>query len=116
MMQAAAVITDSGGVQEETTVLGVPCVTVRTTTERSVTAAQGTKRLADPRDHGAALSAARAAVAQASHRRPRFCLCGTAMSAGASPGRWRGYSPAAYGLDTMTPCRTRRSELTLDPG
>jgi UDP-N-acetylglucosamine 2-epimerase (non-hydrolysing) len=42
---AAAVITDSGGVQEETTVLGVPCLTLRTTTERPVTITHGTNRL-----------------------------------------------------------------------
>jgi UDP-N-acetylglucosamine 2-epimerase (non-hydrolysing) len=39
---AHAVITDSGGLQEETTVLGVPCFTVRTTTERPVTVREGT--------------------------------------------------------------------------
>jgi UDP-N-acetylglucosamine 2-epimerase (non-hydrolysing) len=42
---AAAVITDSGGVQEETTVLGVPCLTVRPNTERPVTVTHGTNRL-----------------------------------------------------------------------
>ena len=42
---AAAVITDSGGVQEETTVLGVPCLTVRETTERPVTVTEGTNTL-----------------------------------------------------------------------
>jgi UDP-N-acetylglucosamine 2-epimerase (non-hydrolysing) len=39
---AAAVITDSGGVQEETTHLGIPCFTVRDNTERPVTVTQGT--------------------------------------------------------------------------
>ncbi len=39
---AHAVITDSGGLQEETTVLGVPCFTVRETTERPVTVLEGT--------------------------------------------------------------------------
>jgi UDP-N-acetylglucosamine 2-epimerase (non-hydrolysing) len=39
---AAAVITDSGGVQEETTFLGVPCFTLRTSTERPVTTRLGT--------------------------------------------------------------------------
>jgi UDP-N-acetylglucosamine 2-epimerase (non-hydrolysing) len=43
---AALVVTDSGGVQEETTVLGVPCVTLRETTERPITIEQGTNRLA----------------------------------------------------------------------
>jgi UDP-N-acetylglucosamine 2-epimerase (non-hydrolysing) len=43
---AAAVITDSGGMQEETTVLGVPCVTVRESTERPITITEGTNRLA----------------------------------------------------------------------
>jgi UDP-N-acetylglucosamine 2-epimerase (non-hydrolysing) len=46
-LEAAArlVITDSGGVQEETTVLGVPCVTYRTTTERPITVEHGTNRV-----------------------------------------------------------------------
>ncbi len=45
-LEAAArlVVTDSGGVQEETSVLGVPCLTYRTTTERPITVTQGTNR------------------------------------------------------------------------
>ncbi|HEX8433115.1 MAG TPA: UDP-N-acetylglucosamine 2-epimerase, partial [Longimicrobium sp.] len=43
---AAVVLTDSGGVQEETSVLGVPCVTLREQTERPVTVTEGTNRLA----------------------------------------------------------------------
>ena len=43
--QAAAVVTDSGGVQEETTVLGVPCLTLRDNTERGITVEEGTNRL-----------------------------------------------------------------------
>ena len=43
---AALVLTDSGGLQEESTVLGVPCVTLREHTERPITIAQGTNRLA----------------------------------------------------------------------
>ncbi|HET7457253.1 MAG TPA: UDP-N-acetylglucosamine 2-epimerase (non-hydrolyzing) [Gemmatimonadaceae bacterium] len=42
---AAAVVTDSGGLQEETTALGVPCVTVRENTERPVTITEGTNVL-----------------------------------------------------------------------
>jgi len=42
---AAVAVTDSGGVQEETTVLGVPCVTVREQTERPITVSQGTNRM-----------------------------------------------------------------------
>jgi UDP-N-acetylglucosamine 2-epimerase (non-hydrolysing) len=45
MEQAYAVITDSGGVQEETTVLGIPCLTVRENTERPITLSEGTNRL-----------------------------------------------------------------------
>jgi len=44
--QASVVLTDSGGVQEETTVLGVPCITLRDHTERPVTLSEGTNRLA----------------------------------------------------------------------
>ena len=43
--RAALVVTDSGGVQEETTYLGVPCLTVRPNTERPVTVTHGTNRL-----------------------------------------------------------------------
>ena len=43
---AAIVLTDSGGLQEETTVLGVPCVTIRENTERPVTVTMGTNYLA----------------------------------------------------------------------
>jgi UDP-N-acetylglucosamine 2-epimerase (non-hydrolysing) len=42
---ARFVLTDSGGVQEETTFLGVPCLTMRENTERPVTVTQGTNRL-----------------------------------------------------------------------
>jgi UDP-N-acetylglucosamine 2-epimerase (non-hydrolysing) len=45
---AAAVITDSGGLQEETTYLGIPCLTLRENTERPITIDQGTNRLATP--------------------------------------------------------------------
>jgi UDP-N-acetylglucosamine 2-epimerase (non-hydrolysing) len=48
LLDAASVtITDSGGVQEESTVLGVPCATLRETTERPVTVTEGTNRLAE---------------------------------------------------------------------
>jgi UDP-N-acetylglucosamine 2-epimerase (non-hydrolysing) len=43
--RAAMVITDSGGIQEETTFLGVPCLTVRENTERPITVKQGTNQL-----------------------------------------------------------------------
>lgn len=43
---ARAVLTDSGGVQEETTILGIPCLTLRENTERPITLTHGTNRLA----------------------------------------------------------------------
>ena len=42
---SALVVTDSGGIQEETTVLGVPCLTLRPNTERPVTITDGTNQL-----------------------------------------------------------------------
>jgi UDP-N-acetylglucosamine 2-epimerase (non-hydrolysing) len=45
---ATLVVTDSGGIQEETTVLGVPCLTVRPNTERPITITHGTNRLLEP--------------------------------------------------------------------
>jgi UDP-N-acetylglucosamine 2-epimerase (non-hydrolysing) len=46
MKHAALVVTDSGGIQEETTCLGIPCVTVRDNTERPVTVDSGTNVIA----------------------------------------------------------------------
>jgi UDP-N-acetylglucosamine 2-epimerase (non-hydrolysing) len=45
MSNATAVLTDSGGMQEETTILGVPCLTLRENTERPVTVTEGTNKI-----------------------------------------------------------------------
>ncbi len=45
MSEAKLVLTDSGGIQEETTVLGIPCLTLRENTERPVTVLQGTNEV-----------------------------------------------------------------------
>ncbi len=51
LVQGCAIaITDSGGVQEETTYLGIPCATLRENTERPITLTQGTNRLMRPAD------------------------------------------------------------------
>ncbi len=47
MEEAGVVVTDSGGIQEETTFLRVPCITLRESTERPVTITQGTNELMD---------------------------------------------------------------------
>jgi len=57
---AELVITDSGGLQEETTFLGVPCLTVRANTERPITCLHGTNRLVAPRCEAVLAAAARA--------------------------------------------------------
>jgi UDP-N-acetylglucosamine 2-epimerase (non-hydrolysing) len=59
--RAAVVITDSGGVQEETSHLGIPCVTLRPSTERPATVTQGTNILADAASLAAAVRSPRAA-------------------------------------------------------
>ncbi len=48
MSESAVVITDSGGIQEETTMLDVPCLTVRPNTERPITVTAGTNQLVEP--------------------------------------------------------------------
>jgi UDP-N-acetylglucosamine 2-epimerase len=54
---AAVVVTDSGGIQEETTILRVPCLTVRPNTERPITITHGTNRLVAPEEVVAATAA-----------------------------------------------------------
>ena len=66
---AALVITDSGGLQEETTFLGVPCLTVRPNTERPVTCLHGTNQLVPPRRE-VILAAARRALERRTPARP----------------------------------------------
>lgn len=63
VMHARLVLTDSGGLQEETTVLGVPCLTLRQNTERPIACTEGTNRLV-----GTQGRAVREAVAEALQR------------------------------------------------
>jgi UDP-N-acetylglucosamine 2-epimerase (non-hydrolysing) len=64
MKNASIVVTDSGGVQEETTCLGIPCVTVRENTERPVTVEKGTNIIA-----GTSREGIRAAIRTQSHKK-----------------------------------------------
>lgn len=67
---AAMVLTDSGGLQEETTILGVPCVTLRDNTERPITALEGTNHLAGTRREGILAAIAEAKSASGAGRHP----------------------------------------------
>ena len=51
MANALCVLTDSGGIQEETTALGVPCLTLRENTERPITVSHGTNRVIGVEPH-----------------------------------------------------------------
>lgn len=67
---AAMVVTDSGGVQEETTYLGIPCRTVRDTTERPITVTEGTNELIQPSQIYASVLALARASAPRAPRKP----------------------------------------------
>jgi UDP-N-acetylglucosamine 2-epimerase (non-hydrolysing) len=70
---AALVLTDSGGMQEETTALGVPCITARDNTERPITIDEGTNVLAGT-DPAAILAAAREILASGGKQGKRPAL------------------------------------------
>lgn len=70
---AAVVLTDSGGLQEETTALGVPCITLRDNTERPVTVDEGSNVLAGT-DPACILDAARKAIREPAQQRRRPVL------------------------------------------
>jgi UDP-N-acetylglucosamine 2-epimerase (non-hydrolysing) len=75
MESAAVVLTDSGGIQEETTALGIPCITLRDSTERPVTITKGTNRLLSNRSSAnivRAFRTAREEGAVAPEHRPEF--------------------------------------------
>jgi len=77
MKHARLVVTDSGGIQEETTCLGIPCVTVRDNTERPVTVEHGTNTIA-----GTTAPQIRAAIRRQLQRR----------SKGVVPEKWDGHA------------------------
>ncbi len=68
LASAKLVLTDSGGIQEETTILGVPCLTLRDNTERPITITHGTNRLVGT-DPGRIVTAARQALRRRAHRK-----------------------------------------------
>jgi UDP-N-acetylglucosamine 2-epimerase (non-hydrolysing) len=74
---ARLVLTDSGGIQEEATILDVPCLTVRPNTERPITISHGTNRLVAPTEVVAAA---------------REVLAGPARPAGPRPPLWDGHA------------------------
>jgi UDP-N-acetylglucosamine 2-epimerase (non-hydrolysing) len=67
--QATLVITDSGGIQEETTALGIPCLTVRNNTERPITVTEGTNTLVGLNPHRLMEEARKALAGNAKHGR-----------------------------------------------
>lgn len=66
-MHARMVLTDSGGLQEETTVLGIPCITLRSNTERPITCTEGTNRLVG-NDRGKVLEAVKRILSGECHQ------------------------------------------------
>jgi UDP-N-acetylglucosamine 2-epimerase (non-hydrolysing) len=105
-LQASArlVLTDSGGVQEESTVLGVPCLTLRANTERPITLTEGTNQLVG-RDPDRIVAAARQVLASPPARR--------------QPALWDGHAGeriAAALLACDAGERLRPTALPLAPG
>lgn len=85
MREATLVLTDSGGVQEETTALGVPCLTLRENTERPITVTEGTNRV---------VGTAASEILSATH-----AILDGASPAGRRPSLWDGNAAARIAQD-----------------
>jgi UDP-N-acetylglucosamine 2-epimerase (non-hydrolysing) len=69
-MEARLALTDSGGIQEETTVLGVPCLTLRNSTERPITVSEGTNRIVGTDPDAIVAAASEALASPPANRKP----------------------------------------------
>ncbi|MEO8117830.1 MAG: UDP-N-acetylglucosamine 2-epimerase (non-hydrolyzing) [Rhodoferax sp.] len=99
MAGATVVLTDSGGLQEETTALGVPCLTLRENTERPITVEQGTNILVG-RDRKAILGAVQEIVGGNGKR-------------GKLPELWDGYAAERIAADLYQWLKKRQAEEAL---
>lgn len=100
MMRARLAITDSGGVQEETTALGVPCLTLRENTERPITVTEGTNTLVE-RTVGAVLAHVDEVLASGGKRGrvPEYWDGRTAERIARHLGEWLAARRAGEGVD-----------------
>jgi UDP-N-acetylglucosamine 2-epimerase (non-hydrolysing) len=103
MRKARLVITDSGGIQEETTALGVPCLTLRENTERPITVAEGTNTLV-----GTSPRALHAAVQE---------VLSTGGKRGRVPPLWDGTAAqrVADRIEAFLQSQARPESATLEP-
>lgn len=101
MSAATLVLTDSGGLQEETTALGVPCLTLRENTERPITVEQGTNRLVGA-DRDAILRGVEDILAGRGKR-------------GRLPELWDGHAAERIVADLWQWLRQRRAQAVLTP-
>jgi len=97
---AGVILTDSGGIQEESTVLGIPCLTLRENTERPVTITEGTNQLVQPEPH----SISNAITPVINGR----------ISAGKIPEKWDGHAAERI-VKILQEIRMRHTEKQSNP-
>ncbi len=111
-LQAGAkiVLTDSGGIQEETTALGVPCLTLRTSTERPITVSEGTNQVVGV-EPAVVVAAAKAVLA-----RPPLARCPALWDGNAGDRIARSLLAALSGSDIRRPTETIDGDERIGPG
>jgi UDP-N-acetylglucosamine 2-epimerase (non-hydrolysing) len=102
MAGATVILTDSGGLQEETTALGVPCLTLRENTERPITVEQGTNILVG-RDRDAILNAVQEILAGRGKR-------------GRVPEFWDGHAAERIAADLYQWLKPKQAAMALESG